>query len=110
MGTKKSDKIRIKTLKCLYYDRGYCKHGDECFNKHPNNVCEDEDCFGENCEKRHPNPCKFGIRCKFNRKKLCSYLHATFVPNDGKIDALVNEFNKKFEVLENELKKELREK
>ena len=33
-------------------------------------------------------------------------MHATFVPNDGKIDSIVNEFNKKFEVLENELKKE----
>ena len=98
MGPKKRDKNRIKSIKCLYYDSGYCKHGEECFNIHPNNVCEDDDCFGENC--------KFGIRCKFNRQKLCSYLHVPFVPNDGKIDALVNEFNKKFEVLENELKKE----
>ena len=84
----------------------YCKHGDECFNKHPAKVCEDEECFGENCEKRHPNPCKFGIRCTYNRKNVCSYLHATFVPNDGKVEAFVNEINKKFDILENKLKKE----
>ena len=78
MGPKKSDKTKIKSIKCPYYDRGYCKHGDECFNRHPAKVCEDEDCFGENCEKRHPNPCKFGIRCAYNRKNVCSYLHANF--------------------------------
>ena len=49
---------------------------------------------------------KYGIRCIYNRKNVCSYLHATFVPNDGKVEAFVNEINKKFDILENKLKKE----
>ena len=40
-------------------------------------------------------------------KKLCSYLHTTFVPNDGEIDDLVNEFNKKFEQEKNKTNPEI---
>ena len=104
MGPKKeqrSDKPRIKNTKCPYYDRGYCKHGYECFNKHPRKVCEDQNCSGESCDKRHPNPCKFGIRCKHSRNKVCLYLHVTLASDDSKINALANKFNQKFEVLEN---------
>ena len=107
MGPKKkqeTDKTRIKNLKCPYYDRGFCKFGVECFNKHPDKVCESQNCSGEECDKRHPNPCKFGTRCKYNRTKVCSYLHVTFVPDDHKIDALAKKFENKFEVLENQLK------
>ena len=96
MGPKK-DQLRIKTTKCPYNDRGYCKFGNECNNKHVDKVCNDRDCTEEVCDKRHPNPCKFGLRCKHNKKKLCSYSHVTFASDDGKINAL----EKKFEVLEN---------
>ena len=99
MGPKK-DQLRIKTIKCPYNNRGYCKFGDECTNKHVDKVCNDRDCIEEVCDKRHPNPCKFGLRCKHNRKKLCSYSHVTFASDDGKIVAL----EKKFDVLENQLK------
>ena len=102
MGPKKeqkSDKIRIKITKCPYYNSGFCKYGDDCYNKHPDKVCEDQDCSGEKCDKRHPNPCKFGFKCKYNMKNVCLYLHVTFASGDGKIDALAKQFNKKFEDL-----------
>ena len=99
MGPKK-DKNKSK-LKCPYYNRGFCKHGEECPKNHPDKVCEDTDCFSDDCDKRHPNPCKFGKRCVFKRKKICVYSHVTTGSDDGKVDALENKFNKKFEVLEN---------
>ena len=55
MGLKK-DQLRIKTTKCPYNDRGYCKFGNECNNKHVDKVCNDRDCTDEVCDKRHPNP------------------------------------------------------
>ena len=70
MGPKK-DQLRIKTIKCPYNNRGYCKFGDECTNKHVDKVCNDRDCIEE--------VSKFGLRWKHNKKKLCSYSHATFV-------------------------------
>ena len=77
------------------------KHGDDCYFKHPDKVCGDQDWSGENCEKRHPNPCKFGFRCKYKRENV---LHVTFASDDGKFDALANKFNKKFEDLENQVR------
>ena len=63
-------------------------HGDNCLNKHPDKVCNDINCTEDQCDKRHPNPCKFGMRCKFNKKKVCSYSHVTFASSDEKTDVL----------------------
>ena len=43
---------------------------------------------------RHPNPCNFGPRCKFNKRKECLYMHDTSVSSDGTIDALKDKFDK----------------
>ena len=105
MGPKKQQKSdTIRTIKCTYYDRGFCIFGDKCNNKHPDKVCDDPNCSEENCDKRHPNPCKFGIRCNFNRKQICLYSHVTFASDDTKINALTNKFTKKFESLESKIK------
>ena len=102
MGPKK-DKVKdqLKTQKCTFHDRGYCKHGEKCRNIHFDKVCEDQNCFNINCEKRHPNPCKFGIRCTFERKNICLYSHVTTASADINMKALENKVSKKFEVLEN---------
>jgi hypothetical protein len=62
MGPKKDKtKNKINSNKCPFFDRRYCKNCDECDKKHPDKVCDDNNCYGENCDdKRHPNPCKFG--------------------------------------------------
>ena len=104
MGPKK-DKVKekptSKTIKCVNYDTGYCKFGEECFKIHPDKVCEDQHCFSGKSNKRHPNPCKFGPRCKFNRKKIYLYSHVISVSDDGKCNILEKKFNKKFAMLEN---------
>ena len=50
MGPKKDqniDKARLKTRKCQYNDRGYCKHGDKCYNIYTDKVCDDKNCSGQ---------------------------------------------------------------
>ena len=68
--------------------------------KHPDKVCDNTDCSENNCDKIHPNPCKWGYRCGHNRKGSCLYSHVTIASDDGKLEALKKEFEKKFEVLE----------
>ena len=102
----KKDKVKEKptsqTIKCVNYGTGYCKFGEECFKIHPDKVCEDQHCFSDKCDKRHPNPCKFGPRCKFNRNKICLYSHVTSASDDEKFNTIENKFNKKFALLENQ--------
>ena len=100
MGPKtNSDKLRIKTRKYQYHDRGYCKHGETCNNKHPEESCNDETCSEKNCDKRHPNPCKFGYRCKYKKKNVCSYSHITLVSDDKNDD-----LEKKLKVLSDQMR------
>ena len=76
---------------CGYHNRGYCYKKEDCDEKHPDKVCNDTDCNEDSCEKRHPNPCNFGFRCKFHKKKICLYSHVTFACDDGKqIYKLIN--------------------
>ena len=106
MGPKKDKtKNKINSNKCPFFDRGYCKNRDECDKKHPDKVCDDNNCYGENCnDKRHPNPCKFGTRCKFNRKKECLFSHVTSSCDDDKINALEMKFKKEFDILKKQFK------
>ena len=62
---------------CLYNKRGYCKYGNTCRKSHVNEVCDEQDCSGIGCMKRHPkicvyferfNNCKFGNFCKFSQE------------------------------------------
>ena len=92
MGPKKNPNQKRK---CVYHDRGYCKFGDKCHNQHPDKVCFNN-CFNEDCEFRHPNPCKYGQRCLFNKKKTCVYSHVTFACDSEKIKNIENKL-KEFE-------------
>ena len=87
--------------KCHHNTRGYCKAKDDCANEHSDKVCEDPDCLEDNCKYRHPNPCKYGFRCRFNKKEECMYLHEDSITNVVEIKALKT----KFETLENIMKK-----
>ena len=68
-------------------------------------MCEDLECAEEKCEKTHPNPCKFGLRCQFKKKNECLYLHVTLASDDQQIEALKAHFNSKFTKLDNSLTK-----
>ena len=98
---RKKDKSNKTSEKCWYYNRGYCWSEDQCDERHPDKVCSNTDCFEDKCELRHPNPCKFGPRCTFERKKICLYAHATENHTDKKYDDL----DKKVQTLQNENEK-----
>ena len=98
MGPKKNPNQKRK---CVYHDRGYCKFGDKCHNQHPDKVCS-KNCFNEDCEFRHPNPCKYGQRCLFNKKNICVYSHETFPCNANSENDL--ELKKKVFDMEKKLK------
>ena len=82
MGPKKRENFRNKSEKCHYYNTGYCKNGESCQDYHADKVCPDTNCFEDKCPFRHPNPCKFGQRCIFNKKKICCFSHVTLVSDD----------------------------
>ena len=56
---------------------GFCKYGEKCDQIHFTDICEENDCNGKQCDKRHPVPCiyfeKFG-QCKFG--SYCTYKHS----------------------------------
>ena len=72
-----SDKLEMSTI-CLSSKFGYCKFGNNCDKTHFKDKCENEQCSGHACFKRHPKECfffkNFG-RCKFG--SYCSYNHKT---------------------------------
>jgi hypothetical protein len=101
MGPKKDkskDNFRNKNGRCVYFNRAYCKHGASCRDIHPDKVCPDPNCFEQDCELRHPSPCKCEPRCIFNRKKICLYAHNTLDNNDNS-DKKLKELEKRVQIL-----------
>ena len=72
--TQNDSDLRNNSEKCLYNDRGFCKFRLECRKRHFENVCEIKDC-DKKCLNRHPKPCKYKKRCKFNAKSVCAFSH-----------------------------------
>ena len=88
--------------KYVFYNRGYCKSEDDCDKHHSDKVCNDVNCDEKECLLRHPNPCLFGARCTFNRRKECLYSHVTFASSDDEtFKVLKQDFNDKFKKIEN---------
>ena len=100
---KHQDKTQKSSQKCNFNNRGFCKSKTECKNRHSDVVCDNQKCEEENCDKRHPFQCKYGIHCRFNKKNKCLYAHVTLASDDGKLDALDKAFNKRVNELENSI-------
>ena len=108
-----TDQKSKSSEKCSFYNRGYCKSKEDCTKAHNDEVCDDLECEEDQCPKRHPYECKYGIRCRFNKKKECEFSHVTPVIDDRKIEALKQEFSNKMSKLEKtyiSMQKELEEK
>jgi NurA-like 5'-3' nuclease len=76
-----------KSLKCWYNDTGYCKFGEECQKRHFHTICMKTQCDNK-CEARHPRLCKFKTKCKFFKKGVCAFKHATLAVDDEETYAL----------------------
>ena len=70
-------------------------------DEHPDKVCPETNCFDDKCPFRHPNPCKFEYRCKFNAKKICLFSHVTLASED---DKKIKEVREKVNSVEKEIK------
>ena len=110
MGPKKNKTQQNEetSQKCEFYNRGYCKNGEDCDYKHPEKVCLKANCFNEKCHDRHPNPCWWGLRCKFHNKNMCLFSHDTTVQNDekrvGELEKLVAKLQKESKMQNEEFK------
>jgi len=86
---------------CTHYKFGHCKYGNQCRNRHIQLKCENKECDLKQCDKRHPNECKYFRdykRCKFGN--YCSYEHVVHV------DPVLNEvfiLKTKLEAIEKEI-------
>ena len=65
----------VTNMVCLHNKFGFCKFGHMCHKRHIDDICQ-ENCFLQDCQKRHPRPCKYFVhfnRCKFGEN--CKYKH-----------------------------------
>ena len=91
----------------MYNQRGFCKFGEMCTNRHDNEICQSgKECYNLDCTKRHPRDCRYfsrNGRCKFGTS--CAYSHSE-ENNKNKVDELEKEvYNLKEEM--NKLKLEM---
>ena len=84
--------------KCLHHDRGYCRKQNKCNLIHYGEICEEVECDGRYCKKRHPRECEYYFKnryCKFGT--FCKYRHLK-VPS--KIGLEINDLKEKIKKLE----------
>ena len=91
---------------CRFFKFGYCKYRNFCRKNHVSELCEDENCDGSVCEKRHPKKCFYFHelhRCKFG--DYCLYSHnltqASSAVKDN-LETKVKNLEKRIEDLEKE--------
>ena len=80
---------------CVFDYRGFCKNGGDCLKKHFKEICQNRNCLGESCLKRHPKSCIFFTTfgdCKF--AEFCRYHH------EGKNTHAMIELNNMIEQVE----------
>ena len=61
---------------CKYNQRGFCRYGVKCRQRHVNESCSNSDCQDESCLLRHPYKCRYFYLygdCKFGDD--CAYVH-----------------------------------
>ena len=66
--------------RCRYYNKGYCKQGQQCTFLHPSDICDEHLCSGscskgQSCQPIHPRKCKHWLNGKCWRGDMCAYLH-----------------------------------
>jgi len=66
----------MTAVQCKFNKFGFCKFREECHNSHKKEICGVLHCNEQDCDKRHPRPCRFYAlyqSCKFGDD--CAYLH-----------------------------------
>ena len=100
--SKTEQNLKTKSQKCEFFDRGYCKKGEDCEYQHPDKVCSKSNYFNEKCHDRHPNPCCWGPRCKFYNTNICLFSHEVTNSVDekrvGDLEKIVATLQKEYKV------------
>ena len=63
------------SIKCGYYDKGYCKSKTNCAQRHPPLDCDGQCKDKITCSKRHRVQCKNGTSCIYFQSNSCEFLH-----------------------------------
>ena len=91
----------LRMTVCRYHQNGFCKYGQQCLNKHVNELCQlNLSCQNKECEKRHPRLCRSFEEfrtCKFVK---CAYTHS----QDGGSNNKINELKKEVDELKQHVK------
>lgn len=69
-----------KSMKCKYFNRGYCKEGSSCDFVHPQSICKEfvdvGTCeSGQRCHRRHPRKCRYWREGNCWRGSSCAFQH-----------------------------------
>ena len=80
-----------QTVKCKYFNTGYCKFAERCTKDHPKTICLFVLCKDKKCPKRHPRACRFKAHCR--RRSSYLYRHTKYesVNAEEEIDCLKEE-------------------
>ena len=76
-----SDQVKQGKKKCRYFNRGFCKYGENCRFHHPKQMCseylQEGICRQWKCQQRHPRDCRYwtGKQEGCKRGESCQYLH-----------------------------------
>ena len=57
------------------------------------------------CKARHPKPCKYRIKCRFNANMCCVYKHVTLVPTKDGEKVIIPEGLMDIDTLKNEIER-----
>ena len=61
-----------------------------CRKHHHKSICQIKNC-DKSCNARHPKPCKYKSKCKFNARSICAFKHATSANEEDDLDTLKKE-------------------
>ena len=77
---------------CQYYQNGFCKYRQQCGKVHISELCPaHSSCQNNECEKRHPRPCRMFAKFRSCKFESCAYSHDYDSRNNNIIDDLKNE-------------------
>ena len=71
-----TDKVKMSERICKFYNKGICHNKENCKYQHPTGICRMSVCTFKQCNKRHPEVCKFFMNygfCKYNNN--CLFRH-----------------------------------
>ena len=75
--------MSTQTIKCRYFNRGFCSQRSNCKYLHPTIDCE---CSISLCPHRHQHTCKNQGDCYYNSLGLCEFKHSQIQIKSKKIE------------------------